>query len=207
MSQPIGQGCNYGRDVDASRCVANNGLILGNTRSMEVEENPSSLFEDYETSTYQAERVSAGGEIRRNVVGLEVRLGSDLRRLHGAVSPRSQVVGSEARTMDWGFGGGLRRNLFQLGANWAATSLVTAQNPRPRRKSTPKARITVGGYNKTYDLNLRGNRINYEGAVKAAAQARDATIEATKLREVAAVGSAVDHNNARDMEQGLTLRY
>ena len=69
------------------------------------------------------------------------------------------------------------------------------------------ARIAVGGYNKTHDLNLRGNRINYERAVKAVAQARDATIEATKLREVAAVGSAVDHNNARDMEQGLTLRY
>jgi hypothetical protein len=35
---------------------------------------------------------------------------------------------------------------------------------------------------------------------------RDATIEAAKLRAVAAVGSAVGHNIARDMEQGLTLR-
>ena len=109
--------------------------------------------------------------------------------------------------MDWGFGGGLRCSLFQLDANWAATSLVTAQNPRPRRKSTPKARITVGGYNKMYGLNLRGYRIKYEGAVKAAAQASDATMEAAKLRAVASVGSAVGHNIARDMEQGLTLRY
>ncbi len=67
--------------------------------------------------------------------------------------------------------------------------------------------ITVGGYNQAYDLNLRGNRINYEGAVKAAAQARDATIEAAKLRAVAAVVSSVGHNIARDIEQGLTLRY
>jgi hypothetical protein len=59
---------------------------------------------------------------------------------------------------------------------------------------------TVGGYNKAYDLNLRGNRINYEGAVNDAAQARDATIETAKLRAVAAVGSAVGHNIARDME-------
>ena len=67
--------------------------------------------------------------------------------------------------------------------------------------------ITVGGYNQAYDLNLRGNRINYEGAVKAAAQARDATIDAAKLRAVAAVVSSVGHNIARDIEQGMTLRY
>jgi hypothetical protein len=67
--------------------------------------------------------------------------------------------------------------------------------------------ITVGGYNQAYGLNLQGNRINYEGAVKAAAQARDATIEAAKLRAVVAVVSSVGHNIARDMEQGVTLRY
>jgi len=67
--------------------------------------------------------------------------------------------------------------------------------------------ITIGGYNQAYDLNLRGNRINYEGAVKAAAQARDATIEAARLRAVAAVVSSVGHNIARDMEQGMMLRY
>jgi hypothetical protein len=67
--------------------------------------------------------------------------------------------------------------------------------------------ITVGGYNQAYTLNLQGNRINYEGAIKAAAQARDATIEAARLRAYAAVVSSVGHNIARDMEQGMTLRY
>ena len=67
--------------------------------------------------------------------------------------------------------------------------------------------ITAGGYNQAYSLNLQGNRISYEGAVKAAAQARDAAIDAARLRAVAAVVSSVGHNIARDMEQGMTLRY
>ena len=41
------------------------------------------------------------------------------------------------------YSGGSRRSLFQLGASRAATSLVTAQDPRPRRKSTPKAHIAA----------------------------------------------------------------
>jgi len=57
------------------------------------------------------------------------------------------------------------------------------------------------------NLNLQGNRINYEGAIKAAAQAREVTIEAARLRAVAAVVSSVGHNIACDMEQGMTLRY
>ncbi len=67
--------------------------------------------------------------------------------------------------------------------------------------------VTVGGYNQAYYLNLQGNRIGYEGTVNAAAQVRDASIEAARLRAVAAVVSSVGHNIARDMEQGMTLRY
>jgi hypothetical protein len=67
--------------------------------------------------------------------------------------------------------------------------------------------ITVGGYNQAYNLNLLGNRKSYEGAVRAAEQARDAAIEAARLRAYAAVVSSVGHNIARDMEQGMTLRY
>jgi hypothetical protein len=67
--------------------------------------------------------------------------------------------------------------------------------------------VTVGGYNQAYSLNLQGNRIGYEGAIKAAAQARDASIEAARLRAYATVVSSVGHNVARDLEQGMTLRY
>src|SRR5262249_43144908 len=58
------KGVTYGRDVDASRCVANNGLIPGHTRSMEVEENPSSLFEDRETDPLRLARCrSVSGDL------------------------------------------------------------------------------------------------------------------------------------------------
>jgi hypothetical protein len=68
-------------------------------------------------------------------------------------------------------------------------------------------KIAVGGYNQAYNLNLRANAVNYAGAVKAAGQVRDAAVDAARLRAVAAVVSSVGHNIARDMEQGMTLRY
>jgi len=69
------------------------------------------------------------------------------------------------------------------------------------------AGIAVGGHNQAYSLNLQANRITYDGAVKAATQVRDASFEAARLRALSSVVSAVGHNVARDMEQGLTLRY
>lgn len=69
------------------------------------------------------------------------------------------------------------------------------------------AGIAIGGHNQTYNLNLQANRINYDGAVKAITQVRDASFEAARLRALASFVSAIGHNLARDMEQGLTLRY
>src|SRR5262249_45778232 len=97
----------------------------------------------YETSTHQAKRLSSGGQIRRSVVGLEVRPCRRIHRLYGPVSLRPQAMGRAARGVGGACGGGPRRSLFQLGASRAAASLATAQDPRPRRKSTPKARIAA----------------------------------------------------------------
>ncbi len=69
------------------------------------------------------------------------------------------------------------------------------------------AGIAIGGHNQAYSLNLQANRITYDGAVKAATQVRDASFEAARLRALSSVVSAVGHNIARDMEQGLALRY
>jgi hypothetical protein len=69
------------------------------------------------------------------------------------------------------------------------------------------AAVAKGGINQGYHLDLQANRINYEGAINAAAQVRDASFEAARLRALSSVVSAVGHNVARDMEQGLALRY
>ncbi len=69
------------------------------------------------------------------------------------------------------------------------------------------AAIAKGGVNQGYRLDLQANRITYDGAVSAAAQVRDASFEAARLHALSSVVSAVGHNVARDMEQGLTLRY
>jgi hypothetical protein len=45
------------------------------------------------------------------------------------------------------------------------------------------------------------------GAVRTAAQARDASFEAVRLRALSTVVSAIEHNVTRDMEQELALRY
>jgi hypothetical protein len=69
------------------------------------------------------------------------------------------------------------------------------------------AAVAKGGVNQGYRLDLQANRITYDGAVKAATQVRDASFEAARLRALSSVVSAIGHNVARDMEQGLTLRY
>jgi hypothetical protein len=69
------------------------------------------------------------------------------------------------------------------------------------------ASVAKGGVNQGYHLDLRANRITYDGAVRTATQVRDASFEAARLRALSTVVSAVGHNVARDMEQGLALRY
>jgi hypothetical protein len=69
------------------------------------------------------------------------------------------------------------------------------------------AAVAKGGVNQGYRLDLQANRITYDGAVNAATQVRDASFEAARLRALSTVVSAVGHNIARDMEQGLALRY
>jgi hypothetical protein len=64
-----------------------------------------------------------------------------------------------------------------------------------------------GGVNQGYQLDLQANTVSYNGAVSAATQVRDASFEASRLRALSSVVSAVGHNVARDMEQGLALRY
>jgi hypothetical protein len=67
--------------------------------------------------------------------------------------------------------------------------------------------LDVGGVNQGYQLDLQANKVSYNGAVSAATQVRDASFEAARLRALSSVVSAVGHNVARDMEQGLALRY
>jgi hypothetical protein len=67
--------------------------------------------------------------------------------------------------------------------------------------------VAKGDVNQGHRLDLRANKIIYDGVVTAATQVRNATFEAARLRALATVVSAVGHNVARDMEQGLALLY
>jgi hypothetical protein len=69
------------------------------------------------------------------------------------------------------------------------------------------ANRTAGGVNNAAGLERQANLVTYEGAVGAAKEVRDASLQAAQLRAIAAVMSAVGHNIARNAEQGMTLRY
>jgi hypothetical protein len=69
------------------------------------------------------------------------------------------------------------------------------------------ANRTAGGINQAARLERQANLVTYEGAVGAAKEVRDASVQAAPLRAVAAVMSAMGHNIARNAEQGMTLRY
>jgi hypothetical protein len=93
---------------------------------------------------------------------------------------------------------------------WRARGLTYAEIAGARESiagANRGATEAKGGVNQGYQLDLQANRTIYDGAVTAAAQVRDASFEAARLRALSSVVSAVGHNVARDMEQGLALRY
>jgi hypothetical protein len=69
------------------------------------------------------------------------------------------------------------------------------------------AAVAKGGVNQGYRLDLQATRVIYDDAIKAATQVRDASFKAARLRALSTVVSAIGHNVARDIEQGLALRY
>jgi hypothetical protein len=73
--------------------------------------------------------------------------------------------------------------------------------------ATAYANNTAGGINRAATLERQANQVAYDGALGAAREVRDASVQAAQLRAVAAVMSAMGHNIARNAEQGMTLRY
>ena len=65
----------------------------------------------------------------------------------------------------------------------------------------------MGGYNQGYNLALQANEAKFGGTVKAAEKVRNAAVEAARLQAVASIINSVGHNVARNIEQGMTLRY
>jgi hypothetical protein len=67
--------------------------------------------------------------------------------------------------------------------------------------------VTISGINQGVALEQSANKITFEGSVKAAGQVRDAAFEAARLHALSSVIHSVGHNLAREIEQGLALRY
>lgn len=67
--------------------------------------------------------------------------------------------------------------------------------------------ITIGGINQGAGLERQGNKIIFDTSVSAAGQVRDAAVEAARLHAISSVINSVGHNVAREIEQGLALRY
>lgn len=67
--------------------------------------------------------------------------------------------------------------------------------------------ITFGGINRSASLEQRANRVTFDASIKSAGQVRDAAIEAARLCALSSVIHSVGWNLARNVEQGLTLRY
>jgi ABC-type antimicrobial peptide transport system permease subunit len=98
---------------------------------------------------------------------------------------------------------GLFGGVFGIALAYGAVRILKAQD----LTTIPRAAVAKGGVKQGYHFDLQANRIIYDGAVNAATQVRDASFEAARLRALSSMVSAVGHNVARDMEQGLALRY
>ncbi len=90
------------------------------------------------------------------------------------------------------------KNMYGLHGDFANAQIDTAK---------AYANQTAGGVNQAAALERQANLFTYEGAVGAAKEVRDASLQAAQLRAVAALMSAMGHNIARSAEQGMALRY
>jgi hypothetical protein len=154
-------------------------------------------------------------EVGGGVIGLGMQYSSIQNRAAGQQSALDEAIntrifnqGRAARTLAQNQEAYLRE---MVEANqWRARGLTAAETAGANLAiagANSGAAVAKGGVNQGYRLDLQANRITYDGAVKAATQVRDASFEAARLRALSTVVSAVGHNVARDMEQGLALRY
>jgi len=67
--------------------------------------------------------------------------------------------------------------------------------------------VTISGINQGALLEQKANKVTFDGSIKAAGQVRDAAFEAARLHALSSVIHSVGHNLAREIEQGLALRY
>ncbi len=154
-------------------------------------------------------------EVGGGVIGLGMQYSSIQNRAAGQQSALDEAIntrifnqGRAARTLAQNQEAYLRE---MVEANqWRARGLTAAETAGANLAiagANSGAAVAKGGVNQGYRLDLQANRITYDGAVTAAKQVRDASFDAARLRALSTVVSAVGHNVARDMEQGLALRY
>lgn len=154
-------------------------------------------------------------EIGGGVVGLGMQYRSIQNRAAGQQSALNEGVDRRIANQE-----SASRSLVQnqegylkeiVGANQRRAQGLTAAEVAGANQAVAGANsgaaVAKGGVNQGYRLDLQANRMTYEGAAKAATQVRDASFEAARLRALSTVVSAVGHNVARDMEQGLALRF
>ena len=154
-------------------------------------------------------------EIGGGAIGLGMQYRSIQNRAAGQQSALNEAFDTRIANQE-----GASRSLVQnqegylreiVGANQRRAQGLTAAETAGANQAVAGANsgaaVAKGGVNQGYRLDLQANRINYDGAIKAATQVRDASFEAARLRALSTVVNGVGHNIARDMEQGLTLRY
>ncbi len=142
---------------------------------------------------YQSIQDRAAGKQSALTEAFDARIANQERASRGLVQNQE--------TYFWDVVGANQRRAEGLtSAEFAGASMAIAGANRG-------AAVAKGGVNQGYRLDLRANQKIYDGAGAAAAQVRDASFEAARLRALSTVVSAVGHNVARDMEHGLALRY
>jgi len=142
---------------------------------------------------YQSIQNRADGKQRAVTEAFDARIANQETASWALVQNQGAYVREMVRANRWRAEGLTAAEV--AGASWAVAGANSG------------AAIAKGGVNQGYRLDLQANWKTYDGAVRAATQVRDASFEAARLRALSTVVSAVGHNVARDMEQGLALRY
>lgn len=187
-------------------------LIMGSTYGADVIRGATKDSKRFETA---GKVVGAGVEIAGGAGGLYLQHKSIQDRAAGqstAINTSSDKLIQNQERAAAGFSGNqdaYLRQMTEIHQRYSQDQIaaVRAGSDQAAGGATRGTSITMGGINQAASIETRANRAMAEGSITAASQVRDAALQAARLHMASAIVHQLTRAAARQIEQGLTLRY
>jgi hypothetical protein len=187
-------------------------LMMGSTYAADTIRGATKESKRFETP---GKLVGAGVEIAGGAAGLYLQHESIQDRAAGqstAVNISSDKLVQNQERAAAGFSGNqdaYLRQMTEIHQRYSQDQIaaVRAGSEQAAGGATRGTSITMGGINRAASIELSANKAVADGSIAAAGQVRDSSLQAARLHMASAIMHQLTRAAARQIEQGLTLRY